>query len=379
MSRTTPKPSVLIVDDVPANLLALEAQLEDVDCELVRAASGNEALRQLLKRDYAVMLLDVQMPEMDGFEVARYARDNPGTRDVPIIFLTAMLDTEENALRGYGSGAVDVLFKPINGQILKSKVQVFLDLYKSRRQLKGEIEAHEKTLAELEAFNYSVSHDLRAPLRPLDGFSLALLEDYGDVLDDKARNYLVRIRGAAQRMSQLIDDLLNLSRIGRAAVRPARVNLSNMALQIVDELRRDDPTRARSVELVTTDLSVRGDAQLLRIALENLLRNAWKFTRERATATIELGSRSERGEQVYFVKDNGVGFDLAFAKRLFQPFQRFHTIDEYEGTGIGLAIVERVIRHHGGRIWAASSPGEGATFSFTLDLDGAATADDAPK
>jgi signal transduction histidine kinase len=358
--------------------MALEAQLEDVDCELVRAASGNEALRQLLKRDYAVMLLDVQMPGMDGFEVARYARDNPGTREVPIIFLTAMLDTEENALRGYGSGAVDVLFKPINGQILKSKVQVFLDLYKSRRQLKSEVEAHEKTLAELEAFNYSVSHDLRAPLRPLDGFSLALLEDYGDVLDDKARNYLGRIRGAAQRMSQLIDDLLNLSRIGRAAVRPSRVNLSNIALQIVAELRRDDPKRGGSVELVTSELTVRGDAQLLRIALENLLRNAWKFTRERATATIELGSRTERGEQVYFVKDNGVGFDLTFAKRLFQPFQRFHTIDEYEGTGIGLAIVERVIRHHGGRVWAESSPGEGATFSFTLSLDGGTTEDDDP-
>jgi signal transduction histidine kinase len=349
--------------------LALEAQLEELDCDLVRAASGNEALRQLLKREYAVMLLDVQMPEMDGFEVARYARDNPMTREVPIIFLTAMLDTEENALRGYGTGAVDVLFKPINGQILKSKVQIFLDLYKSRRLLTDEVEAHKATLAELEAFNYSVSHDLRAPLRPLDGFSLALMEDYGDALDEKARDYLKRIRGAAQRMAQLIDDLLNLSRIGRAAVRPMQVNVSEIAADIFDELRRDDPTRANAVELVTSELVVQGDAQLLRIALENLLRNAWKFTRNRPSATIELGSRAERGETVYFVKDDGVGFDLAFAKRLFQPFQRFHTVDQYEGTGIGLAIVERIIRHHGGRIWAESSPGKGATFSFTLSLE----------
>lgn len=363
MRRST-KPSVLLVDDVPANLLALEAQLEDMDCELVRASSGNEALRQLLKREYAVMLLDVQMPEMDGFEVAKYARANAATRDVPIIFLTAMLDTEENVLRGYGTGAVDVLFKPINAQILRSKVQIFLDLYVSRRRLTDEVDAHKKTMAELEAFNYSVSHDLRAPLRPLDGFSQALLEDYGDKLDDEARDYLMRIRAAAQRMSQLIDALLGLSRIGRAAVRPQTVNLGALARAVVEELRKDDP--ARSVDFVTSDLTVEGDPQLLRIALENLLRNAWKFTRDKPHATIELGARAERGETVYFVRDDGVGFDPTFATRIFQPFQRFHTQDEFEGTGIGLAIVERVIRHHGGRIWPQSSPGGGASFCFTL-------------
>jgi two-component system sensor histidine kinase/response regulator len=367
MSRPIAKASVLIVDDVPANLLALEAQLEDLDCEVVRAATGNEALSQLLKREYAVMLLDVQMPEMDGFEVARYARDNPVTRDVPIIFLTAMLETEENALRGYGTGAVDVLFKPINGQILKSKVQIFLDLYRSRRQLADEVEAHTRTMAELEAFNYSVSHDLRAPLRTVDGFSQALLEDYGEAVDDTARDYLKRIRQAAQRMSQLIDELLNLARIGRAAVQLGRVDLSALARRIVDGLRRDDPTR--NVEFVTADLTVRGDPQLLRIALENLLRNAWKFTGTQAAAAIELGARTQRGETEYFLKDNGVGFDLAFAKRLFQPFQRFHTVDEFEGTGIGLAIVERIIRHHGGRIRAESAPGSGATFFFTLGVE----------
>jgi light-regulated signal transduction histidine kinase (bacteriophytochrome) len=282
-----------------------------------------------------------------------------------------MLETEENALRGYGTGAVDVLFKPINGQILKSKVQIFLDLYRSRRQLADEVEAHERTMAELEAFNYSVSHDLRAPLRTVDGFSQALLEDYGEAVDDTARDYLNRIRQAAQRMSQLIDELLNLARIGRAAVQLGRVDLSNLARKIVDGLRRDDPTR--KVELIAADLTVRGDPQLLRIALENLLRNAWKFTSKQAVATIELGARTERGETEYFLKDDGVGFDLAFAKRLFQPFQRFHTVDEFEGTGIGLAIVERIIRHHGGRIRAQSAPGRGATFFFTLGGEDEAT------
>jgi len=155
---------VLLVDDVPANLVALEALLADMDCETVRASSGNEALRQLLKREFAVMLIDVQMPEMDGYEVAHYARANPTTRELPIIFVTAAHETEEALLRGYGTGAVDVMFKPVNSYILRSKVQVFLDLYASRRRLQVEIAAHKKTLAELETFNYSISHDLRAPV-----------------------------------------------------------------------------------------------------------------------------------------------------------------------------------------------------------------------
>jgi two-component system sensor histidine kinase/response regulator len=364
--KSSKTPCVLLVDDVAANLIALEAQLEDMGCELVSVRSGNDALRQLLKRDFAVMLLDVQMPEMDGFEVAKYARENASTRHVPIIFLTAMLDTEENLLRGYGTGAVDVLFKPINGPILRSKVRVFLDLYASRRLLADEVEAHREAVAALDAFNYSISHDLRAPLRPLEGFSQALLEDYGDALDAQGRDYLQRIRAAAMRMAQLIDDLLRLSRIGRAAVRTQSVDLSSIARSIVEGFRKNDA--AREVTFVAPDLTVEGDAALLRIVLENLLQNAWKFTRKNAGATIELGSTVIDGETAYFVRDEGIGFDPTFAKRLFQPFQRFHSNAEFEGTGIGLAIVERIVRHHAGRIWAQSAPGSGATFYFTLPL-----------
>jgi two-component system sensor histidine kinase/response regulator len=338
-----------------------------MECELVRASSGNEALRQLLVGEFAVMLLDVQMPGMDGYEVAKYARDNPTTRTVPILFVTAMIETEAKVLEGYGSGAVDFMFKPINAHILKYKVQVFLDLYRSRRRLADEVDAHKRTMAELEAFNYSVSHDLRAPLRPLDGFSQALLEDSGDKLDEKGRDYLRRIRAAAQRMSQLIDDLLSLSRISRAPVRAQAVDVSTMADAVVRELRSNEP--ARDVEFAAMPgLVAWGDYGLIRILLENLLRNAWKFTQKKEKARVELGARTERGQTAFFVKDDGVGFDPSFAGRLFHPFQRLHTSDEFEGTGIGLAIVHRIVSHHRGKAWAEAEPGRGATIFFTLPL-----------
>jgi two-component system sensor histidine kinase/response regulator len=360
-----PRPRVLLVDDVEANLIALEAQLEKLNCEPVRARSGNEGLRLLLKMDFAVVLLDVQMSEMDGYEVARLARDNPVTREVPIIFVTATHQTEANALKGYGNGGVDFLFKPVNPEILRSKVRVFLELYLSRRNLADEIEAHKSTLAELDAFNYSVSHDLRAPLRPLDGFSRALLEDYGDKLDAQATDYLRRIRAGAQRMGQLIEDLLKLSQLTRAPLRIQTVDLVPLAAVTIDELRRDDA--AHEVSFISVaEAKVEGDSGLLRIVLENLLRNAWKFTRKSAPAQIELGVKTEAEKTVYFVRDTGAGFDSAQAQRLFQPFQRLHSAAQFEGTGIGLAIVQRIIRRHGGEVWAEAAVGRGATFHFTL-------------
>jgi signal transduction histidine kinase len=359
-------PSVLIVDDVEANLIALEAQLSLLDCNLVLVNSGNDGLRELLRREFAVMLLDVQMPEMDGYEMAAYARENPATRDVPIIFVTAMLETEATALRGYGSGAVDFLFKPVNPYILRSKVQVFLDLYASRRKVADTLAAHERTLKDLEAFNYSVSHDLRSPLRPLDGFSQTLLEDYADKLDERGRGYLQKIRASAQRMSQLIDDLLRLSRVRSVELRVQELNLSLVVASIAAELQASEP--ARSVELrIQPEVTARGDPALLRIALENLLRNAWKFSAKRPEAHIEFGRRDDN-EAAYFVRDDGVGFDLTYAGRLGQPFQRFHGAGQFEGTGIGLAIVSLIVRNHGGRFWAESAPDRGATFFFTLAL-----------
>ena len=219
---------------------------------------------------------------------------------------------------------------------------------------------------ELEAFSYSVSHDLRAPLRGLDGFSQALLEDYGEQLDDTGRDYLERIRAASQRMAQLIDDLLGLSRITRAEMTVETVDLTGMAGEILKEHQKRAPHRQVAVR-IAADLTVQGDRRLLRLALENLLSNAWKFTAQAPRAEIELGVDTARQTvPVYYVRDNGAGFNMAHAERLFGPFQRLHSMQEFAGRGIGLATVRRIIQRHGGYIWADAKPQRGATFYFRL-------------
>ena len=219
---------------------------------------------------------------------------------------------------------------------------------------------------ELEAFSYSVSHDLRAPLRGIDGFSQALLEDYADKLDDQGRSYLQRVRSASQRMAELIDDMLKLARVTRAPMQCEPVDLSALAQTITAELRRTEPQRPVEID-IQPGLSAACDPKLLRVLLENLLANAWKFTGRQARPRIEFGALSgDRGVPVYFVRDNGAGFDMAYAGKLFGAFQRLHTPAEFPGTGIGLATVQRIVHRHGGRTWAEGAVGQGATLLFTL-------------
>jgi light-regulated signal transduction histidine kinase (bacteriophytochrome) len=218
---------------------------------------------------------------------------------------------------------------------------------------------------ELESFAYSISHDLRAPLRSIDGFSLVLMEDYADRLDDQAKDSLTRIRAAATRMGHLIDDILNLSRITRAEVSHIEVDLSALAQQIISSLASSDLGRHVEV-LIVPRLVTTGDPRLLYQVLENLLNNAWKFTAKQPRAKIEFGAVNENNQAVYFVRDNGAGFDMAYVHKLFTPFQRLHAATEFAGTGVGLAIVRRIIHKHRGKVWAESAPGKGATFYFTL-------------
>ena len=227
-------------------------------------------------------------------------------------------------------------------------------------------EVAEAASRELEAFSYSVAHDLRAPLRSIDGFSQALLEDYTDKLDEQGRDHLRRVRHAAQRMAILIDDLLKLSRLTRAEMRRERIDLSALARRTSSQIAYRSPER--SVELQVADsMWVDADARLIAVVMENLLENAWKFTRARAPARIEVGVLDSAGTPVFFVRDNGVGFDMSYVDKLFGVFQRLHSVNEYEGVGIGLATVQRVVQRHGGKAWAEAQLGKGATFYFTLE------------
>ncbi len=219
---------------------------------------------------------------------------------------------------------------------------------------------------ELESFSYSVSHDLRAPLRSIDGFSQALLEDAGPSLAPEARGHLARIRHATQRMGLLVDDLLTLSKVARTEMKRERVDLSDLSAHIVNELRRQAPERVVHVT-VTPGLAARGDARLLSQAMQNLIENAWKFTSRRDVGAIDVGqTRDAAGTHTFFVRDNGAGFDPDYADKLFGPFQRLHSVSEFPGTGIGLATVQRIIHRHGGRVWAEGRVEQGACFYFTL-------------
>ena len=223
----------------------------------------------------------------------------------------------------------------------------------------------ETAVRELDAFAYSVSHDLRAPLRSMHGFSRFLEEDYADRLDDDGREYVTRIKSSVAKMGQLIDDLLRLSRATRTELNREPVDISALASEIIEELRTAEPDRQVEVE-VASGLATTGDSHLLRLALDNLLSNAWKFTGKCENAAITVGTVRQPGDQVFFVRDNGAGFNSRYEAKLFDPLQRLHTADEFEGNGIGLAIVHRVLGRHGGRIWAESELGKGATFFFTV-------------
>ena len=333
-----------------------------------------------------MILLDVKMPDMDGFETAALIRERDKSRDTPIIFLTAADKTHTEAVRGYAVGAVDYLVKPVVPEFVRSKVSVFVELAKKtellRRQAEqlrvGEQSARElaETRAglvrelehknqELESFSYAVSHDLRAPLRRIEAFSRAVLESQRDRLDADGRRFFDRIQEASRQMSQLIDDVLHLSKVSRAELRQQDVDLSALATAIVERLREAEPDRVVETR-IRPGVVVSGDGQLLRIALSNLLENAWKFTARQPAACIEFGLISLAGDSTYFVRDNGAGFDMTYADRLFGPFQRLHLATEFPGSGIGLATVRRIIHRMGGRVWAEGLVGRGATFHFTL-------------
>ncbi|MFG6455894.1 ATP-binding protein [Roseateles sp. BYS96W] len=275
----------------------------------------------------------------------------------------------EHATREVAAGNLDFELNVDSADEIGETARHFDAMTRALRDSFSRLELSNRELtslnSELESFSYSVSHDLRSPLRSMDGFSMALLEDYGDKLDDEARDSLQRIRGASQRMGRLIDELLGLARVTRAELRIQAVDISAMAREIAAGLAKTQPERRVRWD-IEEGITVQADRELMQIALQNLLDNAWKFTGKTADAAIHVGQREEEGDRICFVSDNGAGFDMAYAERLFGAFQRLHHESDFPGTGVGLAIVQRVLRRHGWPLWAQASLGRGASFFFRI-------------
>jgi two-component system NtrC family sensor kinase len=382
---------ILVVDDNELYLEAIATALRSDGYDVVLARSGEAALQVLAAQAMDCVLLDRAMPGLGGMETCRQLKASSALRELPVIMLSASADRQA-MIDALAAGADDHIVKSEEIGVLKARIHARIrrkqleDDHRRRREelLRSELHAAaaqaarheaeaksalarelERQNQELEAFAYSVSHDLRSPLRSIDAFSLALIEDHAENLGDIGRGYLAQIRGSARRMGQLIDDLMALSRISRTQVHRQSVNLSEVAHTVATELVQTAPTRKVAFD-VERRLFADADRGLVRLLLENLLNNAWKFTGKRLDARIEFGAAEDGGERVYFVQDNGAGFDQASATRLFQPFSRLHTEEEFSGTGIGLATVRRIVERHGGRVWAEGAAGLGARFFFTL-------------
>jgi DNA-binding response OmpR family regulator len=388
---------VLAIDDSPTYLESLAEALNSEGYAVTKAVNGKNGLEKIAEETFDCVMVDLVMPDLDGIEVCRRINKMKRAADdrMVIVMLTGC-ETKEDMTRGLEAGADDFVGKSSDMAVLKARIRALLrrKFFEEENRLireqllRKEMEAVETRAAreleetrtvlieqlerknkELEAFSYSVSHDLRAPLRTIDGFSKAMLEDCGDQLEEKSRNHLQRVCAAAQRMGELIDDLLELSRVGRTELRRRNVDFSALARSVAGELRREFADR--QVEFLIADgVSVDGDRGLLQVVLENLIGNAWKFTATVPQASIEFGVEQRDGVPAYFVRDNGVGFDMAYADRLFAPFQRLHSQVQFPGTGIGLATVQRIVERHGGRVWAESAVDQGATFLWTLTNSG---------
>jgi DNA-binding response OmpR family regulator len=388
---------LLAVDDSITYLEELAARLQEQGYDVVRASSGEEALELLAVQKVDCILLDVMMPGLSGPETCERIKSDSGLRDIPLVLLTALEDREA-MVEGLATGADDYIAKSSDFEVLLARVAAQLrrrQIEDEARRMRSELfqreleaaearsaraiaESRERLVAELErknqeleAFSYSVSHDLRAPLRSVDGFSRLLAEECTEALDERGRDYVERIRGAARRMGELIDDLLELSRVGRAELECTDVDLSALARSVLEAIAHREGGEGLALEVAETP-PASADPRLIRVALENLLGNAWKFTARAGIRRIGFHSECTDGETRYIVEDNGVGFDMGYAGKLFRPFERLHREADFPGTGIGLATVARIVDRHGGRVWAEGEVGVGARVTFTLGPAGEA-------
>jgi signal transduction histidine kinase len=368
------KPKILIVDDKKENLIALRKVLQNLDIEIVEAASGNEALKATLHQNFALALLDIQMPDMDGYELAGILREEEKTARLPFIFISAVYTDNLNVFKGYEKGAFSFITKPFQPEILINKVNFFidkhrqeLDLIRLNLDLKNKNEELQQSNRELESFSYSVSHDLRAPIRAINGYSSILKEECSELMNTEAQELIVLIKQSAERMGLLIDQLLAFSRLGRSALTMSETDMNMVVDGAINEICRDHPQHR---EKITVDhlAVVNADATLFKQAWINLIENAIKYSSKKEHPEIRISCASDGNDVTFSISDNGAGFDMKYYHKLFNVFQRLHGEHEFAGTGVGLAIVHRIVTRHGGKVWADSKVDEGTTFSFSLPL-----------
>lgn len=378
---------ILVVDDTDVNREILANLLTEQGYTVHCASGGEQALEFVGSVLPDLILLDIRMPDMDGYEVCLRLKADERTRAIPIMFIS-ILEDERDKVKGFQVGGVDYITKPFQAEEVLARVKCHLQIQeltehleqkvKERtdeiRRLNQELElrVRERTAMleaankELEGFSYSVSHDLRAPLRHIDGFLQLLKKNAETTIDDQSQYYMDAISDAALKMGRLLDDLLSFAKLGRHLPSFQKVALEALVRDILRELKANIVKREIDWRIGHLPV-VKGDETMLRTVMVNLISNALKFTRTREKARIEIGSiPNQTAEAVVFVLDNGVGFDMAYAGKLYGVFQRLHHEEEFEGTGIGLANVRRIITQHGGRTWAEGKPGQGATFYFAL-------------
>jgi hypothetical protein len=406
---------IMAVEDSLVQAKKLKNFLDQNGVRNIFYTTANEAFLAALENPPILIISDIVMPGMNGYEFCTKLKNHPAMKEIPVILLTSLRDPLD-IIKGLQAGADNFITKPYEEQYLLSRVQYLLanrDMRKAgatemvieivfrgnkysinseKKQIldlllsvyeaavqrndqlistQAELEASNENLLaanqELEAFSYTVSHDLRSPLNVVAGYVQLLQEEYRDRLDDEANEYLQRILTSAFSMAKLIDDLLKFSRSGRSVITPEYINLTEMADQVVEAVK-ERLGDSRAVFQIQRGMLTQADPSLVQVVLDNLIGNAAKYSSKVEYPVIIFNKIVEGRETIFYVKDNGAGFDMSKADKLFNPFQRFHTSQEFQGTGVGLATVRRIIERHGGRIWAESEPGKGATFFFTLGV-----------
>jgi two-component system, sensor histidine kinase and response regulator len=361
---------ILVVDDRKENLFAMETLLRSLECEIFTAESGNEALSYTLRHDFALILLDVNMPEMDGFELAELLRSHDDTKQIPIIFVTAINKEDKSVFKGYESGAVDYLFKPVDSDILLSKVKVFLQLNRQKKQL-------EKIQAELERSNQSlnefaqvVSHDMKNPLNAITGLCELVLRKHAEGLSDKGVESIKHIAGSANRMMHLITDVLAYAQVNAKQGGYSEVELQSVLDEVLKDLNNPLALTSAKIELTGQLPIVLADRTQMYQLLQNVISNGLKYRHPERTPFVRIFTElMEEGAACRIgISDNGIGMKQEDIPKIFDPFKRLDNAKSYEGTGLGLATVKKIVEQYGGRIDVVSLLGEGTTVYITLHI-----------